>query len=62
MTCSAGRDAARVDARVLPTVAVSVAEMEDKVCPNVAVCAAVATGAPANVAVEDEDEGSPWEA
>ena len=58
MTCSAGRDAARVDAKVLPTVAVSVAEMEDRVCPKVA----VAVGAPANVAVEDEDEGLPWEA
>lgn len=51
-----------MDAKVLPTVAVSVAEMEGRVCSDVAVCAAVAMGAPAIVAVEDEDEGSPWEA
>ena len=57
ITCSAGRDAARVDARVLPTVAVSVAEMEDRVCPSVAVCAAVAPWAPANIAVEDVNPG-----
>ena len=37
--------------------------MEDRVCASVAapVCIVVAMGAPASVAVGDEDEGSPWE-
>lgn len=64
MTCSARREAARVDARVLPMVAISVAEMEDRVCPSVAVlvCVVTAVEAPASMAVDEENEGSPWEA
>ena len=63
MTCSAGSDAASVEARVLPMVAVSVpvAASEPEggwgVRPSVAV--SVVAAVPAG-AVGDEDEGSPW--
>ena len=55
MTWSAGRDA-----RALPAVAVSAAEVGEGVRPSVAVSAAVTMGA--LVAAEDEDEGARWEA
>ena len=56
-TCSAGRDAARVEARVLLVAAISVVEVDDSVAR--AASATVATGGPVSVAVEDEDEGPP---
>ena len=54
-TCPAGRDAARVEARVLPVAAVSVAEVDDSVAR--AASATVATGGPASLAVEEEMRG-----
>ena len=59
ITCSAGWDAARLEARVLPVAAVPVAEVDNSVAR--AASAIVATGGPASVAVEEEDEGTPWE-
>ena len=61
MTCSAGRDAARVEAMVLPTVAGSVpvvageSEGEGGVRPSVAVSVAVPVGAVGN----EDDERLP---
>jgi hypothetical protein len=58
ITCSAGRDAARVEARVLPVAAVSMAKVDDSAAR--AASTTVATGGPASVGVEDEDEVPPW--